>query len=62
MKIKCRNFEGEILLLEANTEKFYRVQGPQTLVFSYDLKFVQETGEIIEICGVLPSDFEIVKE
>ena len=62
MKIKCRNFEGEILLLEANTEEFHRVQGPQTLVSSYDLKFVQETGEIIEIRGVLPSDFEIVKE
>ena len=62
MKIKCRNFEGEILLLEANTEEFYRIQGPQTLVSSYDLKFVQETGEIIEIRGVLPSDFEIVKE
>ena len=62
MKIKCRNFEGEILLLEANTEEFYHVQGPQTLVSSYDLKFVQETGEIIEIRGVLPSDFEIVKE
>ena len=62
MKIKCRNFEGEILLLEANIEEFYRVQGPQTLVSSYDLKFVQETGEVIEIRGVLPSDFEIVKE
>lgn len=62
MKIKCRNFEGEILLLAANTEEYYLCQEPRTVVSSYDLKFVQETGEIIEICGVLPSDFEIVKE
>lgn len=62
MKIKCRNFEGEILLLEANTEEYCLCQEPRTVVSSYDLKFVQETGEIIEIRGVLPSDFEIVKE
>jgi len=62
VKIKCRNFEGEILLLEANTKEYYLCQEPWTVVSSYDLKFVQETGEIIEIRGVLPSDFEIVKE
>lgn len=49
MKIKCRNFEGEILLLAANIEEYYLCQEPRTAVSSYDLKFVQETGEIIEI-------------
>ena len=62
MKIRCRNFEGEILLLEANTEEYYRFQGLQMLISSYDIKFMQETGEIIEIRGVRPSDFEIVKQ
>ncbi|WP_411655994.1 hypothetical protein [Anaeromassilibacillus sp. SJQ-1] len=42
MKIKCRNFEGEILLLAANTEEYYLCQEPRTVVSSYDLKFVQE--------------------
>lgn len=61
MKVRCGNFEGEILSLEASSADLYFWGRRSMKIPFYDLKFVQETGEIIEICNIRPSDFEIVK-
>lgn len=52
MKIRCRGFEGELLSMEENYEGYVSCQGRRIEIHSYNIKFVQKSGEIIEIHGV----------
>lgn len=58
MKVKCRGFEGKILSLEANYEEYVSCQGRRIEIHSYNIKFIQKTGEIIEIRGVPDQEIE----
>lgn len=57
MEVKCRGFKGKVLSLKA--ECLGRDIFGKVAVQSYAVKFQQETGEIIEICGLNDGDFEI---
>lgn len=58
MKVRCRGFEGTILSVEANYEEYVLCQGTRVEVRSYNIKFVQKTGEIIEIRGASDKEIE----
>lgn len=61
MKVRCKGFEGELLSLEANCEEYVLYQGRRIEIHSYNIKFVQKSGEIIEIRGVSEQDSEFFR-
>lgn len=60
MWIKCRGFEGAVLEVTANEEIICGMGGQENSnILSYNIKFRQKTGEIIEIRNISSTEFEV---